>query len=78
MAKTLKAVEPESPIQPTLADARFKPREFETVEELFKARCGWVPPSKRQHPKARIAGEKAPVFIGRIGYAGKFIPEGEQ
>ncbi|MDE2468280.1 MAG: hypothetical protein KGL35_05940 [Bradyrhizobium sp.] len=74
MAKTLKAVEPESPIQPTLADARFKPHEFETVEELFAARCGWVAPSKRQHQKARLRGEKV-VAVGRIGFGGKFVPE---
>ena len=76
MAKSLKAVAPESPVLPTLADSRFKAREFKTVEELFAARCGWIPPSKRQHLKARIAGEKT-VMIGRIGYGGKFVPEPE-
>ena len=74
MAKTLKAVEPESPIEPTLADPRFKPREFKTVEELFSSRCGWIPPTKRQHQKARIAGERT-VFVGRIGCGGEFVPE---
>ena len=77
MAKTLKAVEPESPIQPTLADPRFKPREFETVEELFEARCGWIPPTKRQHQKARLRGEKV-VNVGRIGFGGKFVPEAKE
>lgn len=76
MAKTLKAVAPENPVQPTLSDPRFKAREFTTVEELFAARFGWIPPSKRQHLKARIAGEKT-VMIGRIGYGGKFVPEEE-
>ena len=77
MAKTLKAVEPESPIQPTLADPRFKPHEFETVEELFAARCGWIPPTKRQHQKARLRGEKV-VNVGRIGFGGKFVPEAKE
>ena len=74
MAKTLKAVEPESPIEPTLADPRFKPREFKTVEELFSSRCGWIPPTKRQHQKALLRGEKV-VTVGRIGFGGKFEPE---
>lgn len=71
----LKAVVPESPIQPTLKDPRFKSHEFATVEELFAKRFGWIPPTQRAHLKTRIQGEKSPVLVGRVGLGGVFIPE---
>jgi broad specificity phosphatase PhoE len=74
MAK-LKSVADQNPVQASLSDPRFKPHEFETIEELWAKRYGWIPPSKRQHRKARGPGEKTAVFVGRIGYGGKFVPE---
>lgn len=41
----------------TLDDPKFKPHEFSNVIDLFKARCGWVPPSERKHLKELLPGE---------------------
>ncbi len=61
------AMRDEPPIKPSLDDPRFKPHEFETVQELFQKRHGWIPPSKREHPKAIVVGETR-VFIGSLAF----------
>ncbi len=77
MAKSLKAVAPHNPIRASLEDHRFKPHEFDRIEDLFASRFGWVPPTKRQHLNARLPHEKV-VTVGRIGLGDRFIPEGDQ
>jgi hypothetical protein len=41
-----------------LDDPNFKPWEFANVLDLYKARCGWIPPSQRENLKALLPGEE--------------------